>query len=136
MKSLPQFIAMSSTKIILFFKLTVSVSVVQYHKSVITIYILYTRTHTSIYLSTYLPSLWTLPPLPSPTPPLWVITELQAGLPVLHSAFPLAMFYTALHIRHATFSVCPTLSSLLHLQVCSLYLNRHYLKTQVKSVID
>ena len=83
MKSLPQFIAVSSTKMILFFKLslTVLVSVVQHHKSVITIYIL---------LYIYLPSLWSLPPLPSPTPPVGVITALQAGLPVNGEGQPAA----------------------------------------------
>ena len=29
-----------------------------------------------------------------PIPTLWVVTECQAGRPVLHSSFPLAVYFT------------------------------------------
>ena len=43
-----------------------------------------------IYIS--IPSLWAS--LPHPIPHLWVITEHQAGLPVLYSSFPLVICLT------------------------------------------
>ena len=49
--------------------------------------------HTTTWIShkyTYIPSLLNLPP----TPPLWVVTEHQAALPVLYQNFPLASYFT------------------------------------------
>ena len=42
---------------------------------------------------TYIPSLLHLPPT-LPIPPLWVITEPWAELPVMYSRFPLAIYFT------------------------------------------
>ena len=43
---------------------------------------------------TYVPSLVNLPPTSHPIPPLHLVTELQVELLVLHSNFPVAIYFT------------------------------------------
>ena len=52
------------------------------------------------YMYTYIPSL--LNPLPEPIPPIKVITEHRAELPVLYSRFPLAIYFTPVSYTHLT----------------------------------
>ena len=53
--------------------------------------------HISTWISrryTYVPSLLNLPPVSHPIPSLQVVTEHWAELPVSHSRFPLALYFT------------------------------------------
>ena len=52
----------------------------------------------AIYIHVSPPS-WTSLPLPSPIPPISVITEHRAELPVLYSRFPLAIDFTHGSVR-------------------------------------
>ena len=57
--------------------------------------------------------LWVSLPLPVPPFPLQVVAELQAGLPVLYSSFPLPSYFTPDIVYMSmlpTFSICPTIS--------------------------
>ena len=47
----------------------------------------------AVCIDIYIPSLLNLLPKPLPIPPLYVITEHQAELPVLHGGFPLAIYF-------------------------------------------
>ena len=86
------------------------------------VYLLYNVVHqnksaTCIHIPT--PSWASLPP--APVPPLYVTTELWAELPVLHSSFPLAIYFThgsvhrsiptsqftPLPLLHQSVSTCP-----------------------------
>ena len=62
----------------------------------------HTHTHIYIYIHTHIhmyPFLLSPPFLPAPTSPLWVITEHQAGFPVLFSSFPFS-------VLHRTVCIC------------------------------
>ena len=70
---------------------------------------------------TYVSSLLNLPSSSHPIPGLWVTTEHQGRLPVLHSNFLLSVLHTVMYIfqHHSLNSSCP-LFPLLCPQVCSL----------------
>ena len=55
----------------------------------------------------YIPFLSSLPPTSAPIPPIKVIKEHRAELPVLYSSFPLAIYFTHGSVMH----VNPTLSN-------------------------
>ena len=67
-----------------------------------------------IYIYIYISfPLWASLPFPVPPFPLQVVTERQAGLPVLYSSFPLASYFTHDIVCVSmlpTFSICPTIS--------------------------
>ena len=68
--------------------------------------------YNNIYIYISFP-LWASLPLPVPPFPLQVVTERQAGLPVLYSSFPLASYFTHDIVCVSmlpTFSICPTIS--------------------------
>ena len=83
-----------------------------------------------VYIYPHIPSLWRLPPT-LPIPPLWVVTKHRADLPVLCSCFPLAIYFSLLHLVVYIFQCYSlTLSQLtipptLCLQVDSLGLHRY-----------
>ena len=66
-----------------------------------------------IYIYIYSLSLLNLPPNSQPFLPLYVLTELQAGFPVLYTSLPLAIYFTLVKYIHVkiTLSTHPTRSS-------------------------
>ena len=57
----------------------------------------------------HVPALLNLPPTSHPIPPLWVVTKPQVELPVLHSNFPLAIYFTYARMHAKSLQSCPTL---------------------------
>ena len=67
--------------------------------------------HICIYMCIYIH----MHPIPFKPPPhiplLWVVTEHQAGLPVLYSFLPIICFtHNSVYGSNATFSICSTLA--------------------------
>ena len=68
---------------------------------------MYINTNQSLVI--HVPTLLNLPPTSHPIPPLWVVTKPQDELPVLHSNFPLAIYFTYARMHAKSLQSCPTL---------------------------
>ena len=86
--------------------------------------------HTLTWIShgyTYVPSLLTLPPTSHPVPPLCVITEPQIWAPCVTQQTPTGYLFDIWWCIcfSAALPVCPILSSIHCVQICSLCLHFH-----------